>query len=70
EQPDPNNGRVLEGAGYLIGSAMLKYQIARGLAVQANLTNLTNRYYFDGVHPGHVVPGPGRALYLSLDWRQ
>jgi catecholate siderophore receptor len=70
EQPDPNNGRIKQGAGYLTGSAMLKYQIAQGLDLQANLTNLTNKYYYDGVHPGHVVPGPGRAFYLSLDWKR
>jgi catecholate siderophore receptor len=70
EQPDPNNGRVKEGPGYLIGSAMLKYQIARGLDVQANVSNITNKYYYDGVHPGHVVPGPGRALYFNLTWRR
>jgi catecholate siderophore receptor len=68
EQPDPLNGRLLEAPGYVIGSAMLKYRITEQFSLQANVTNLTNKYYYDGVHPGHVVPGPGRVAYLGLHY--
>lgn len=69
EQPDPLNGRLLEAPGYVIGSAMLKYRITETFSLQANVTNLTNKYYYDGVHPGHVVPGPGRVAYIGLHYR-
>ena len=39
------------------------------LGIQLNVTNLSNKYYYDGVHPGHVVPGPGRAGYLIMNYR-
>lgn len=70
EQPDPFNGRILEASGYVIGSVMMRYHLAHGLELQANVSNIANKYYYDGVHPGHVVPGPGRALYISLDWER
>jgi catecholate siderophore receptor len=69
EQPDPLNGRILEAPGYVVGNAMAKYRVSDRLGVQANVTNLSNRYYYDGVHPGHVVPGPGRVLYLGLSYQ-
>jgi catecholate siderophore receptor len=69
EQPDPDNGLLLEAPGYVIGSAMLKYRITEQFSLQANVTNLTNKYYYDGVHPGHVVPGPGRVAYLGVHYR-
>ena len=31
------------------------------VSIQANAYNLTDRYYYDQLHPGHIVLGPGRA---------
>lgn len=67
--PDPANGLLMEAPGYIIFSAMLKYRVNKDVEVQANLENLTNKYYYDGVHPGHVIPGEGRALFLSTQFR-
>jgi hypothetical protein len=33
------------------------------------VTNLTNKYFYDGVHPGHVVPGEGRVLWISTNFK-
>lgn len=68
EEPDPYNGLIQQAPGYVIASAMVKFRPAHNLGIQANVTNIGDKYYYDGVHPGHVVPGPGRALYLGLDW--
>jgi catecholate siderophore receptor len=69
ETPDPATGLTLEAPGYVLVSAMLKYQINSHVDIQANLTNLTDQAYYDAVHPGHVVPGEGRTLYLSTNFK-
>jgi len=67
--PDPASGRLQEAPGYIIFSAMLKYRVNKDVEIQANLENLTNKYYYDGVHPGHIVPGEGRTLFLSTNFK-
>ena len=69
ETPDPATGLTLEAPGYVLLSAMLKYEINPHVEIQANLTNLTDQAYYDAVHPGHVVPGEGRTLYLSTNFK-
>jgi catecholate siderophore receptor len=69
ESPDPANGLLMEAPGYLIYSAMLKYRLTKNVNLQANVTNLTNKYYFDGVHPGHVVPGEGRVVSVGVNFK-
>jgi catecholate siderophore receptor len=69
ESPDVA-GLPLRGApGYTILSAMLKYEINSHVEVQINATNLANEYYYDGVHPGHVVPGEGRTFFFSTNFK-
>ena len=63
------NGLFEEAPGYIIFSAMLKYQINKDVDIQANLENLTNKYYYDGVHPGHIIPGEGRTLFISTNFK-
>lgn len=55
--------------GYTVFSAMAKYRLSPRFDLQANLANLGNRAYFDLLHPGHVVPGAGRTLSISLNAR-
>ncbi len=63
------NGLLEEAPGYIIFSAMLKYQINKDVSIQANLENLTDKYYYDGVHPAHIIPGEGRTLFISTDFK-
>jgi len=35
-------------------------------AIQANVNNVTNRFYIDEVHPGHAIPGPGASALVGL----
>ncbi len=55
--------------GYLTFSAMAKYRFTPRLTGQINGTNLGNRTYFDLLHPGHVIPGAGRTVTISLNAR-
>jgi catecholate siderophore receptor len=69
ESPDAP-GLPLRGApGYTIFDAMVKYQFNHHIDLQMNVTNLANQSYFDGVHPGHVVPGEGRTFYFSTNFK-
>ncbi len=50
--------------------AMMKYQYSDNITIKVNLTNLTDEYYFDQLHPWHVVPGPGigGVFAINLDY--
>jgi catecholate siderophore receptor len=62
--------KLLEYApGYVTAQLMAKAPIRPGLDVQLNAYNLTNTAYFDLLHPAHVVPGAGRSVLLSLNFR-
>lgn len=60
-------GTIPERApSYVIFNAMAKYEINDHVAVQANVDNLTNRFYFDELHPGHAIPGEGASALLGV----
>jgi catecholate siderophore receptor len=69
ETPDPATGLIEEAPGYVLLSAMLKYQMNAHVDIQVNATNLTDQAYYDGVHPGHVVPGEGRTVVFSTNFK-
>jgi catecholate siderophore receptor len=56
-------------SGFWTFDAMAKYAFTPNIAVQINVNNLTNRYYYDQLHFFHVVPGEGRTALLSLNVR-
>ena len=69
ESPDAA-GLPLRGApGYVIESALLKYQLNAHVDFQLNVTNLSDGEYTDAVHPGHPVPGEGRTFYFSTNFK-
>jgi catecholate siderophore receptor len=46
---------------------LLKYRYSDHLSFKLNATNLTDEYYFEQLHPFHVVPGPGRSLVFAMN---
>lgn len=66
---DPLTGLVKQVPGYWVFNAMLEHPIAEHVTLQANLDNLTNRYYYDQLHPGHIVLGTGRSVLIGLKFR-
>ena len=54
---------------YWTFDAMAAYPISKHIDLKLNLYNLTDRFYFDRIGGGHVVPGPGRAAMLSTSFR-
>ena len=55
--------------GYWMFSAMLRRPITERLQLQANLNNLTNKFFIDEPHPGHLVPGEGFNAQFSVNYR-
>ena len=47
----------------------MKVPLREGLTLQLNGYNLLNQKYYDLIHPAHVVPGAGRALLATLNFK-
>ena len=48
---------------------MASYPISKNVDLKLNLYNLTDKFYFDRIGGGHIVPGPGRVAMLSTSFR-
>jgi catecholate siderophore receptor len=58
---------IIERApGYVIGQLFAKMPVTETLSAQVNITNISNEYYYDGLHPGHIIVGAGRAALFTL----
>ncbi len=60
--------------GAAIWNAMVSYKITDRIRVQANLDNITDEYYYLGAYfsdptENHVIPGPGRTLFVTTNLR-
>jgi catecholate siderophore receptor len=51
--------------GYVTGNFMAKYPLNEQLTLQVNINNLSDAYYYDLIHPSHVVPGAGRSAVFT-----
>jgi len=60
-----NNTNTNLVPSYYRFDATVGYRINENVDVRLNLFNLTDEYYYDAVHPGHVVPGAGRSGLLT-----
>jgi catecholate siderophore receptor len=54
---------------YVIFSAMVKYRVDKNISLQANAINLTDVYYIDEVDDSHALPGAGRTLLVSTNFK-
>jgi catecholate siderophore receptor len=66
---DPITGLVKKAPGYWVFNAMLSRRLTEHVDLQANAYNLANRYYYDQLHPAHIVPGPGRSVLIGLKFK-
>jgi len=66
---DPTTGRLKEVPGYWVFNAMVGHSLNEHVDVQVNVYNLTNRYYYDELHPGHIVLGPGRSALIGFKFK-
>ena len=66
---DPVTGLVKQVPGYWVFNAMAKHRLAEHVDLQVNINNVANRYYYDGLHPAHIVLGPGRSVLAGLKFK-
>jgi catecholate siderophore receptor len=64
-----NNANVNRVDGYVRWDSTLAYQITKNISLRFNAQNLTNKFFFESVHPSHVVPGAGRTFIGSVSFR-
>jgi len=61
------NTRIVDA--YWTFDAMASYPLTDHIDLKLNLYNLADKFYFDRIGGGHIVPGPGRAAMLSTSFR-
>lgn len=66
---DPVTGLVKKVSSYWVFNAMLEHPLNEHIGIQANAYNLANRYYYDELHPAHIVLGPGRSVLIGLKFK-
>ncbi len=66
---DPTTGLIRQVPGYWVFNAMAGHPINEHLEVQVNVYNLADRYYYDGIHPAHIIPGAGRTALIDFKFK-
>jgi catecholate siderophore receptor len=66
---DATTGLVKQVPGYWVFNAMVGHPINEHLDVQVNVYNIANRYYYDMLHPAHIVLGAGRAALIDFRFK-
>ena len=64
-----NNQNTNRVDGYVRWDSTIAYQATNNVSLRFNAQNLANAYYFEGVHPSHVIPGAGRTFILATSFR-
>ena len=65
-RPVTGSTTIETAPGYWTMQLMAKYPITPNLSAQVNITNVTNTYYYDELHPGHIIIGPARAALFTI----
>ena len=63
---DPTTKLVKQAPGYWVFNAMVERSINERTTLHANVYNLADRYYYDLLHPGHIVLGPSRSALIGV----
>ena len=66
---DPVTGLIKQAPSYWVFNAMARYPLSEHLDLQANIYNIANRFYYDQLHPGHIVPGVGRNALVGINFK-
>ena len=64
-----NNINTRSVDSYWTLEGMASYRVTEYLDLRLNLYNLNDAYYFDRLGGGHLIPGAGRAVNLSTNFR-
>jgi len=61
--------QVKQVPSYWVFNAMVKRPITEHIDFQANVTNLADRYYYDALHPAHIILGASRSALIGLKFK-
>jgi len=61
-----NNSNVNRVPGYVRLDATVAYKLMEKVELRFNALNLTNSFFYEAVHPSHIVPGAGRTFVGSV----
>lgn len=56
--------------GYTTLDLMAKWQATNHIHLQVNINNITDAYFFDQIHPFHIIPGEGRTALFTIAYSQ
>ncbi|ACB33836.1 TonB-dependent receptor [Leptothrix cholodnii SP-6] len=63
---DQQAANAVTSPGYVTGDLMAEYAFdPQRFIVKANLSNVTNKLYGEGLYRGHYIPGAGRVLAVT-----
>jgi catecholate siderophore receptor len=60
---------IKEVPAYWTFDLMAKYFFSDRWTLQLNVNNVFDKYYYEQLHPFHVVPGAGRVFLLTLNFQ-
>jgi catecholate siderophore receptor len=66
---DPTTGLIKQVPSYWVFNAMVRYPLFERADLQANIYNIANRFYYDQLHPGHIIPGLGRYALIGINFK-
>jgi catecholate siderophore receptor len=66
---DATTGLPKQVPGYWVFNAMLSHPLNEHIDLQVNAYNIANRYYYDQLHPAHIVLGPGRSALIGIKFK-
>jgi catecholate siderophore receptor len=66
---DPVTGLVRQAPAYWVFNAMASHPLNEHVDVQVNVYNIANRYYYDQLHPAHIVLGAGRSALIGFKFK-
>jgi catecholate siderophore receptor len=65
--PVNGTGIIERAPGYVTLSLMAKVKLTETISAQVNIANATDTYYYDELHPGHIILGPSRSALFTIN---
>jgi catecholate siderophore receptor len=60
-----NNQNTNKVDSYVRWDSTIAYKVNEQVELRLNAQNMTNAFFFESVHPSHIVPGAGRTFIFS-----
>lgn len=54
--------------GFWLVDATASYRVNKFIDLRLNINNLTDKFYFDRIGGGHIVPGPARSVLIATSF--